>query len=57
MNVMQVVAYLRLLVDWSANANMMLQSMHNATTLENLIDAAYDNFKADFNDSFQRTDE
>ena len=31
--------------------------MHNATTLENLIDAAYDNLKADFNDSFQSTDE
>jgi len=30
-------AYLRLVVDWPANSQMMLQSMHNAITLENII--------------------
>ena len=36
---------------------MMLQSMHNATTLENLINAVYENFIADYGDSFQKSDE
>ena len=44
MHVMQVIAYLRLLVNWPANTSMMLQSMHNALTLENLINDLYDNF-------------
>ena len=44
MHVMQVIAYLRLLVQWPANTNMMLQSMHNALTLENIINNLYDKF-------------
>ena len=42
MHVMQVMAYLRLVVDWPANSNMMLLSMHNAITLENIINGLYD---------------
>ena len=42
MHVMQVITYYRIMVEWPANANMMLLSMHNAITLENLIN--------DFND-------
>ena len=42
MHVMQLMAYLRLVVDWPANANMMLNSMHNAITLENIINSFYD---------------
>ena len=41
MHVMQVIAYLRLLVSWPANSNMMLESMHNAITLENIINDVY----------------
>ena len=44
MHVMQVMAYLRLLVDWPANSAMMLQSMHNAITLENIINDVYKDF-------------
>ena len=44
MHVMQVIAYLRLLVQWPANANMMLQSLHNALTLENIINNLYDKY-------------
>ena len=42
MHVMQVMAFLRLLVDMPANSNMMLQSMHNAITLENVMNSVYD---------------
>ena len=45
-------AYLRLLVDWPANANMMLLSMHNAITLENIINGLYDNFWNDLSEEF-----
>ena len=37
MHVMQVMAYLRLVVAWPANSHMMLKSMHNAITLENIF--------------------
>jgi len=48
MHVMQVMAYLRLLVDWPANSQMMLQSMHNAITLENIINDFYTSFQTQF---------
>ena len=43
-------AYLRLVVDWPANANMLLQSMYNAITLENVINDLYGSFMRNFGD-------
>ena len=37
MHAMQVMAYLKMLVDWPANADMMLESVHGAITLESVI--------------------
>ena len=37
MHVMQVIAYLRLVVSWPANSHMILKSMHNAITLDNIF--------------------
>ena len=51
MHVMQVMAYMRLLVEWPANANMLLQSMYNAITLENVINDLYRNFIESLNDN------
>ena len=51
MHVMQVLAYLRLLVEWPANANMLLQSMYNAITLENVINDLYTNVLESLNDN------
>ena len=48
MHVMQVIAYLRLLVLWPANGHMILQSIHNSITLENLINGVYASFNPDF---------
>ena len=48
MHVMQVMAYLRLVVSWSANTQMMLASMHNAITLENIVNDLYDSYLTDF---------
>ena len=48
MHVMQVIAYLRLAVNWPANTSMMQQSIHNALTLENLIKYFTDKFKDEF---------
>ena len=48
-------AYLRLLVDWPANANMMLVSMHNAITLENFVNGMYDSFYEEL-DEFQESE-
>ena len=42
MHAMQVLAYLRMIANWPANAYMMLESMNNAATLENYINVAYD---------------
>ena len=50
MHVMQVMAYLRLLVEMPANSNIILLSMHNAITLENIINRFYDSIFSDFND-------
>ena len=52
MHVMQVMAYLRLLTSHPANSEMMLKSMHNAITLEHLIDEVYTNYLKDLGDSF-----
>ena len=49
MHVMQVMTYLRLLVPWPANSQMMLQSLHNAITLENVINSVYDSLLIDLN--------
>ena len=57
MHVMQVMAYLRLLVDWPANANMMLLSMHNAITLENIINDLYDSIWGGLSEEFGEDDE
>ena len=51
MHVMQVMAYLRLLVEMPANSNVILLSMHNAITLENLINSLYDSLLPDFSGS------
>ena len=56
MNVMQVMAYLRLLVDWPANSHMILDSMHNAITLENILKEVKDSYFSDFVDQ-QEDDE
>ena len=50
MHVMQVLAFLRLLVEMPANSNMMLLSMHNAITLENIMSQLYDKILPDFED-------
>ena len=50
MHVMQVMAYLRLLVEMPANSNIILLSMHNAITLENIINSFYDSIFSDFKD-------
>ena len=50
MNVMQVMAYLRLVVDWPANSHMILDSMHNAITLENILKEVKDSYFTDFTD-------
>lgn len=42
MHVMQVLAYFRLIANWPANTQMMLMSVHNAVTLENIINGVYD---------------
>ena len=58
MHVMQVIAYLRLLVEWPANASMMLKAIHNAATLENLVNAFYDTFrKKFFSEQFNENEE
>ena len=41
MHVMQVLAYFRLLIHWPANSNIMLQSIQNAITLDNLLNGIY----------------
>jgi len=41
-------AYLRLVVDWPANSQMMLQSMQNAITLENIINEVKTSFTERF---------
>ena len=50
-------AYLRLVVDWPANANMMLLSMHNAITLENIINGLYDSIIGGLSEEFGDDDE
>ena len=50
MHVMQVLAFLRLVIDMPANSNMLLLSMHNAITLENLFSSVYDSILPDFTD-------
>ena len=57
MHVMQLMAYLRLVVDWPANANMMLNSMHNAITLENIINSFYDSIMGGLSEEFGSDDE
>ena len=54
MHVMQVMAYLRLLVaNQPANSKIILQSMHNAITLENVINDFYEwSFVADLTEQF-----
>ena len=52
MHVMQVMAYLRLLTNHPANSEMMLKSMHNAITLEHLIDEFYSNYLVNLSDNF-----
>ena len=47
-HVIQVLAYFRILIDWPANSLMMLQSMHNAITLDNLLNGIYDTQFDDF---------
>ena len=37
MHVMQVLAYLKMLIDWPTNAEMVLTSVYDAITLENII--------------------
>ena len=56
---MQIIAYMRLLINWPANARMILQSMHYATTLENLINEAYETLFAQFGlkDKYDETEE
>ena len=41
MHVMQVIAYLRLLVQWTANVDAMLKAVDNAITLDNVVDYFY----------------
>ena len=57
MHVMQLMAYLRMVVDWPANANMMLVSMHNAITLENIINSFYDSVIGGLSEDFVNEDE
>lgn len=57
MHTMQLVAYLRFVVKWPANASMMLLSMHNAITLDNLINSVYDSILDDFNQLVSKDDD
>lgn len=56
MHVMQVLAYFRLMINWPANSHMMLQSMHNAITLDNLLNGLYDGFFDDIQESIEIED-
>ena len=44
-HVMQVMAYYRHFTNWSANCSMIMLSMHNATTLENVNEQVKNFFK------------
>ena len=57
MHTMQLVAFLRLLVTWPANFAVMLQSMHNAVTLENLINSLYDSLLGNFTNFVEKEDD
>ena len=50
-------AYLRLLTVWPANANMMLHSMHNAITLDNVTNSLYNSFFRNFVNDFNNEDD
>ena len=51
MNVIQVVAYLRFMVSWPANADMMLEYLDDAITLKKVSDFAVNMaFGKDFGD-------
>ena len=39
---MQVLAYFRHFTNWTANAMVLMESMHNAITLENISEAGID---------------
>ena len=58
MHVMQVLAYMRLYITtWPANTAMMLQSVHNAITLENVLDGLYDGLGLKDDDNFEENEE
>ena len=48
MHTMQLVAYIGMLVNWPANSSMMFKSIHNAITLENLINPIFEAIIDDF---------
>ena len=55
MHVMQVIAYLRYVVVWPAHTNTMLESMHNAITLENVFNGFFGGAgEADFDESQEK---
>ena len=57
MHTLQLVAYLRFVVVWPANAGVMLKSLHNAITLENLVNSIYDSIVLDFNKLVNETND
>ena len=48
MHTMQLVAYLGMLVSWPANSSMMFESMHNAITLDNVVNPIFEAVIDDF---------
>ena len=54
MHVMQLLAYLRLIIVMPANSQIMLLSVHNAVTLENVLKELYESILPDY---FQKDEE
>lgn len=48
MHVMQLLAYMSLVVSWSANCQMMLKSVYNAVTLENIVQGIHTSYLDDY---------
>ena len=46
-----------MIANWPANADMMLESMHNAATLENYFDFAYNEWFVDFDGDFENEED
>ena len=57
MHTMQLMAYLRLMTNWPANSALMLESMYNAITLDDLVNSVYDSVLDPFKSLVDSDDE